>query len=113
MPQEQVARHDIDPDDPTDDEIANLMTRSGAIDWSGYIHADPAISFGKPVVRGTRLAVEFVLELYAAGWTDEQVLENYPRLTPEAIRAVFAFAAECVAEQRSVDRHRPPVRPRA
>lgn len=57
------------------------------------------------------MAVEFVLELYAAGWTNEQVLENYPRLTPDAIRAVFAFAAECVAEKRSIDRQRDPSRP--
>ena len=65
------------------------------MDWREYIHADPKILVGKPVVKGTRLSVEFILGLFAAGWTEEMVLENYPTLTPEAIRAVFAFAAEC------------------
>jgi uncharacterized protein (DUF433 family) len=50
-------------------------------------------------VRGTRLAVDFLLELFAAGWTTEQVLENYPQLTPEALRAVFAFAAEAMQDE--------------
>jgi uncharacterized protein (DUF433 family) len=64
------------------------------MDWRDYIHSDPEILLGKPVVKGTRLAVEFLLSLFATGWTQEQVLENYPSLTVEAIRAVFAFAAE-------------------
>jgi len=45
------------------------------------------------------LAVDFILRLFAVGWTEQQVLENYPTLTPEAVRAVFAFAAECLAEE--------------
>jgi uncharacterized protein (DUF433 family) len=69
------------------------------MDWRPYIHADPDILAGKPAIRGTRLAVDFVLGLFAAGWTQEQVLENYPTLTPEALRAVFAFAAECLREE--------------
>ena len=69
------------------------------MDWRRYIHSDPEILLGKPVVRGTRLSVDFILGLFAAGWTEEQVLENYPSLTPEALRAVFAFAAECMREE--------------
>ncbi|MEZ8219955.1 Protein of unknown function (DUF433) [Candidatus Fervidibacteria bacterium JGI MDM2 JNZ-1-D12] len=42
--------------------------------------------------------MSFTLQLLAAGWSVEQILENYPTLTPEALRAVFAFAAECVEE---------------
>jgi uncharacterized protein (DUF433 family) len=49
---------------------------------------------GKPVVKGTRLAVAFLLGLLAAGWTEEQIFESYPSLPPNALRAVFAFAAE-------------------
>lgn len=60
------------------------------MDWRPYISADPNVLVGKPVVKGTRLAVEFILGLYAAGWTEQQVLENYPTLTSEALRAVFA-----------------------
>jgi uncharacterized protein (DUF433 family) len=63
------------------------------VDWRQYIRSDPEVLQGKPVVKGTRLSVSFILQLSV-----EQVLENYPTLTPEALRAVFAFAAECVDE---------------
>jgi uncharacterized protein (DUF433 family) len=62
--------------------------------WRDYIHADPEILAGKPVVKGTRLAVEFLLGLLGSGWTQEQILSNYPTLTPEALQAVFAFPTE-------------------
>ena len=64
------------------------------MNWQERIHSDPEILLGKPVVKGTRLSVDFILGLFAAGWTEEQVLENYPHLTREDLRAVFAFAAE-------------------
>ncbi len=67
--------------------------------WSAHITSDPAILGGKPVVRGTRLAVDFVLSLFASGWTQEQVLENYPSLTAEASKAVFAYAADVLHEE--------------
>jgi uncharacterized protein (DUF433 family) len=70
------------------------------MEWHERIHGDPEILSGKPIVRGTRLSVEFLLGLFANGWTEEQVLESYPRLTPEDLRAVFAFAAEIASEQR-------------
>lgn len=69
------------------------------IDWRKYIHSDPEVLLGKPVVKGTRLSVEFILGLFAEGWTEKQVLENYPALTAESLRAVFAFAAECMKEE--------------
>ena len=56
-----------------------------------YIHSDPAILCGKPVIRGTRLSVELLAGLLAAGWTDGQVLESYPHLTAEALAAVRAL----------------------
>lgn len=67
--------------------------------WREYIHSDPNILLGKPAVKGTRLAVDFLLGLLAAGWSEQQVLENYPSLTPDALRAVFAFAAESLSEE--------------
>lgn len=70
-----------------------------AMDWREHIHSDPEILSGKPVVKGTRLSVDFLLGLYAMGWTEEQVIENYPTLDAEAIRAVFAFAADHVREE--------------
>lgn len=69
------------------------------MDWRTYIQSDPAVLTGKPVVRGTRLAVDFLLGLFAAGWTHQQVLDSYPQLTPDALRAVFAFAAEAMHDE--------------
>jgi len=63
---------------------------------------DPKILCGKPTVRGTRLSVEFLLGLFADGWTHEQVLDSYPSLSPEALRAVFAYAAEVLGKQPPV-----------
>jgi uncharacterized protein (DUF433 family) len=70
------------------------------MEWRERIHADPKILSGKPVVKGTRLSVEFLLRLFAAGWSEEQVLRNYPTLKEEDIRAVFAYAAEVASEER-------------
>ena len=69
--------------------------------WRERIVADPAVLGGKPVVRGTRLAADFILDLLAAGWSEEQLLEEYPRLTREDVRACLAFAAESVREERA------------
>ena len=57
------------------------------------IQSDPAIMMGKPVIAGTRIAVELILEKLAAGETIEQILAAHPRLTREAIQAAGAFAA--------------------
>lgn len=73
------------------------------MDWRDYIHSDTEILMGKPVVKGTRLSVNFILELFASGWTEDQILENYPTLTPEALRAIFAFSAECMREEALYD----------
>jgi uncharacterized protein (DUF433 family) len=58
------------------------------------ITSDPSIAMGKPVVAGTRITVELILEKLAAGETVDQLLEAHPRLTVEGIRAALAFAAE-------------------
>jgi uncharacterized protein (DUF433 family) len=60
--------------------------------WSERIYIDPEILAGKPVVRGTRLAVEFILELLAAGRTEAEVLDDYPGLTREDILACVSYA---------------------
>ncbi len=75
----------------------NPVTAPAQPAWRDYLHTDPAILNGKPVVKGTRLSAEFILSLFAVGWTSEQVLDSYPTLTADALRAVFAFAAEIVA----------------
>jgi uncharacterized protein (DUF433 family) len=60
------------------------------------IQSDPVIMAGKPVIAGTRITVELILEKLAAGETTEQLLEAHPRLTREAVRAALAFAAEAL-----------------
>jgi uncharacterized protein (DUF433 family) len=45
-----------------------------------YIHSNPKIRLGKPIIKGTRLCVEFILGFFSEGWTQEQILENYPTL---------------------------------
>ena len=69
------------------------------IEWANFICSDPQILLGKPVIKGTRLSVEFLLGLYAEGWKEEQILENYPSLTKESLLAVFAYARECMCEE--------------
>ncbi len=58
------------------------------------IVSDPAIMMGKPVIAGTRITVELILEKMAAGETMEQIIEAHPRLTVEGIQAALAYAAE-------------------
>jgi uncharacterized protein (DUF433 family) len=60
------------------------------------IHSDPSVMMGKPVIAGTRITVELILEKLAAGETVEQILEAHPRLTRKAVLAALAYAAEAM-----------------
>jgi uncharacterized protein (DUF433 family) len=68
------------------------------MEWQERIIVDPEVLVGKPVVKGTRLAVEFVVDLLAEGWTEAEILSNYPRLTREDIQACLAYASELLHE---------------
>lgn len=70
------------------------------MDWKERIVIDPDILVGKPVIRGTRIAVEFIVELLAEGWTNEQILKNYPQLTREDIRAALHYAGELLKAEK-------------
>jgi len=59
-----------------------------------FVVSNPSIMMGKPVIAGTRVTVELVLEKLAAGETVEQILDAHPRLTREGIQAALAFAAQ-------------------
>lgn len=61
------------------------------------IVSDPAVMMGKPVVAGTRITVELILEKAAAGESVEQIVASHPRLTRQAVLAAFAFAAQALA----------------
>ena len=63
-------------------------------DYRQYITSDPNVLFGKPAIKDTRIAVEHILDELAGGTTIEELLEEYPRLSREAIYATFAFAAD-------------------
>jgi len=63
--------------------------------WQEYITSDPEILMGKPIIKGTRISIEFILERLADGWSESQILENYPRLNSEALKAVYAYTYEC------------------
>ncbi len=70
-----------------------------AIGWEERITIDPGVLSGKPVVKGTRLAVEFVIELLAEGWTEASIIKNYPRLASDDIRACLAYAHDRLQEE--------------
>lgn len=69
-------------------------------DWRQHIVVDPAILTGKPVVKGTRLAVEFLLGLLAQGWSEAEIIRNYPGLTREQILACVAYAQDRLSEEK-------------
>lgn len=68
--------------------------------WQDRITVDPAILVGKPVIRGTRIAVAFVVELLAEGWTEQQILDNYPGLTQNEIHACLHYASDILKSER-------------
>jgi len=69
--------------------------------WPDRIAIDPEILSGKPVIRGTRLAVEFILELLAAGQSETEILANYPGLAREDILACLSYASYLAHEYRA------------
>jgi uncharacterized protein (DUF433 family) len=68
------------------------------INWQDRIDTNPKILLGKPIIKGTRLSVEFILERLATGWSFNDLLENYPRLTVLDIQAVFAYSYESMKD---------------
>ncbi len=70
------------------------------MDWQERIVVDPAILVGKPVVRGTRLAVEFIIELLAQGWPESEILRNYPGLTHEDVQACLVYASSALRTEK-------------
>jgi len=63
------------------------------VDWKHFISSDPAICHGKPCVKGTRVMVSVILDNLADGMTIEEIIRDYPSLTPESIRAAQSYAA--------------------
>ena len=68
--------------------------------WQGHIVLDARVVTGKPVIKGSRLTVDFILGLLAEGWSEDGILSNYPGLTREDILACLAYAQERLGAER-------------
>ena len=68
------------------------------MEWANYIHADPKILGGKPIIKGTRISVQLLLERLAHGWTEAMIFESYPHLPKETFRAVYAFLLDNIKD---------------
>jgi len=68
--------------------------------WQGRVVLDPRILTGKPTIKGTRLAVEFIVDLLAQGWSEAQIVDNYPGLCHEDILACLSYASEPLKSER-------------
>ena len=71
------------------------------MNWRDRIEVNPEVLIGKSVVRGTRLAVEFILELLAAGESESDLISDYPRLIREDLLACLAYASHLAHEFRA------------
>ncbi|HHT9154424.1 MAG TPA: DUF433 domain-containing protein [Candidatus Tripitaka sp. YC43] len=69
--------------------------------WQERIIINPEILVGKPVIKGTRISVEFLLELLANGWSYEQILEKYPQLKKEDILAAIQYSLDILKDERT------------
>lgn len=70
------------------------------MDWHDRIVVNPDVLVGKPVIKGTRIAVEFVVDLLGRGWTTDEILGEYDHLTPEDVQACLAYAGEILKSER-------------
>jgi uncharacterized protein (DUF433 family) len=70
------------------------------MDWRARIIADPEVLVGKPIIKGTRISVELVLDLLAAGYTPQQIRDQYDHLTADDIQACLAYAKEVIQSER-------------
>ena len=66
------------------------------MNWQNHIVSDKDVLLGKPTIKGTRISVEHIVGLLAQGWTENEILENSPRLTKESLQAVFAYIQDCI-----------------
>jgi uncharacterized protein (DUF433 family) len=69
------------------------------MNWQEYIVSDNQVFHGKPTIKGTRISVELILELFSSGWTEKQILESYPTISVDSLRAVFAYLKDCIQQE--------------
>ena len=68
-----------------------MQTRTNM--WKTRIGTNPKIMVGKPIIKGTRITVDLIVQLLAEGWTNEKILKNYPQLKKEDIKAALEYSA--------------------
>jgi uncharacterized protein (DUF433 family) len=77
-----------------------LFAEIQAMTWEERITIDPSVLVGKPIVKGTRISVEFVIDLLARGWTTSDVLREYDHLKPEDVQACLAYAGDVLKSEK-------------
>ena len=70
------------------------------MDWRDRIAADPNVLVGKPTIKGTRISVELVMDLLAAGYTTDQIRQQYDHVTVADVQACLAYAREVLRSER-------------
>ena len=73
------------------------------MNWKDHIEVNPAVLVGKPIIKGTRISVELILDRMADGWSMEDVLSSYPHISREDVLAALSFASELFKEETFVD----------
>lgn len=69
------------------------------MNWKDHVVVDPKVLAGKPIIRGTRISVELLMDRLADGWSMEQILESYPRVTRDDVLAAISFVTEVFREE--------------
>ena len=69
------------------------------MNWQEHIISDSKILIGKPTIKGTRISVELILDLFSSGWSEKQILDAYPSITSDSVRAVFAYLKDCIQQE--------------
>ena len=72
--------------------------------WRERIAAHPDVLLGKPVIKGTRISVELIVDLLARGYTSDQVLQQYPHILAVDLQACLAYALELLRQEQMLDR---------
>lgn len=67
--------------------------------WETFIVSNKEVLLGKPIIKGTRISVELILELLSNGWNEEMILKSYPQLTSEHLQAVFTYLKDCMQQE--------------
>ena len=68
--------------------------------WQDRIEINPRVLVGKPIIKGSRLSVEFIVELLANGWSERQIIDNYPGITVDDLHACLHYAANALKAER-------------